>query len=246
MINRQHAEAGELLQRLLAVAPRDLIANLEYADCMIRAGNDEHDQALRRVVSLALRTNNIGVAIDRARQRVALAPAPAIEQRSSLVELLRRVGDHQEELSQGRELIQDLLSDGRFEEAIEILLRLVASDSNNAELTLQLTELYEALGEKRKALRFARHSISLLQQSEQIQRAKKTIQILRDLGREDEADQALDMLNQGEVINWKVMGRSDTTPDRSSIIDDVTESELLNKTEGTPQQYTSAFGLLSA
>jgi len=198
--------ARAMLLQVRKLRPDDVLVRSELAELALEAHDPESDRILRDLVHHAVRTANFGLAIDRARLRVQLAEGPAWEARDELVELLRRVVDHPAELKAGRELLDDYLVHGEFDRATTLLQRLVASNPRNADLVLQLGELYAALQDERQAQRFYRHGVCLLQLEGRVDEAHKTLDQLAALEHDDEAIAlAHDSLTRGQALEWEAI-----------------------------------------
>ncbi|HTM23338.1 MAG TPA: DUF4388 domain-containing protein, partial [Kofleriaceae bacterium] len=157
------ADARDLLVQIRRLRPDDVMVRIELAEAAQSLKDPELDRILRDVVHCAARTGNHGLALEYARKRVAYAGAPGFEPRNELVELLRLAGDHTGELATGRELLDQFLEHAEVERALELLQRLIVSHPRDADLVLQLADLFAAVDDARQAARFYRHAIGLLQ-----------------------------------------------------------------------------------
>lgn len=198
--------ARSMLFQVLKLRPDDLQVRLDIAEIALEIKDPNADKFLRDLVRFAVRTNNFGLALERARARVQLAGGLAISQRMELVELLRRIGDKDNELKVGKELLNDLLEHGEFEEGVSFLQRLVASHSRNADLVLQLGEIYAGLGDNRQAQRYYRHGVCLLQIEGRNQEAARVLDELEAMGSDLESvAMARDILEKGQTLEWEAI-----------------------------------------
>lgn len=196
------AFARDMLVQASRLRPEDLLLKVRLTETAEAAGDPELDRIQAEVVRSAVRTANHGIAIDVARRRIQRTPT--IEHRSELIELLRRAGDHPGELAAGQELLADVLQEGRFDLAVEILSRLVASHPRDADLALQLAEAHNSLGDSRTALRLYRHALTLLQADDRLQDAKDVLDIIAEQSDEIEVVAAVrERLNLGQAVDWE-------------------------------------------
>ncbi len=216
------AVARDVLMQIRRLRPDDALVRVEIAEVAQRLGDPDLDRIYRDVVHSSARTTNHGLALEFARRRVALSSGPGFEARNELVELLRRMGDHAGELSEGRELLNQLLEHGEFERALELLQRLVASNSRNADLVLQLAEIFAALSDERQAQRFYRHAICLLQLETRVAEAKRVLDVLADFASDDEAISiARVQLDKGQAVDWESIRLSLSQNQRRRLADEI-------------------------
>ena len=208
--------AHHLLQQAMVLAPEDMSLRLELVEMAEQSG--EADHVIGDFIRFAVNSNNIGIALEWSARRIARVERPSIHARSEHVELLRRVGRHQEELTQGRELFSDLCEAGEYDSALEVLQRLVASHSRNADLVLQLAELFEALENVEEAVRFYRHAVSLFQQDDQSVQSRTALESLANLLPGDpEVARARELLDNGEAVNWAAIRQERTAASKRRI-----------------------------
>jgi hypothetical protein len=174
------------------------------------------------VVQCAARTNNHGLALDSGRRRVALAGTPGFAQRRELVDLLHRIGDQAGELAEGRALLDLLLEHAEFEKAIDLLLRLVASNNSNPDLVLQLAEVYSAIGDGHQAQRFYRFAIGLLQMENRLPEARLALDQRAVLAK-DAPTIAVgrDLLEKGHAVDWDALRHSQSEDQRRRIAEEI-------------------------
>jgi tetratricopeptide (TPR) repeat protein len=188
---------------------------------------------LRDVVRSAVRGNNQGLALEFARRRVAVAAAPGFEARAELIELLRRSGDTAGALTNGRELLEHLLEHAEFEKALELLQRLVASNPRNADLVLQLADLFSAVEDPRQAGRFYRHAICLLQVEQRIPEAQRVMEQLIELGGDDPTiPLAKAALAKGQVVDWEAFRASLSQDQRRRLADEIGTGSIERRAAG--------------
>ncbi len=201
------ATAREMLLQVCRLRPEDLGIRLQLVEVAEQLHSADLDDILADLIALATRSGNSGVALDYGRRRIGLAAAPAWAPRSELIELLRRAGDHAGELSEGRKLLNDLLEQGEFELAQDLLGRLVASHPRHAELVLQLAEVHAAFGDARQAQRFYRHAVTMLQVDDRLDEARTVLDLLAGMAAEDEdrslVTAARDRLERGVAVDWE-------------------------------------------
>ena len=215
------ARARTLLQQAHSLQPEDLSLRLRLAELAFEVRDEHLDEDLANFIHFAVRDHNLGLALEWSRRRVAVAPKLAFAQRTELVELLRRMGRAQEELTTGRDLFTDMCEQGEDQSALELLQRLVASHSKNAELVLQLAELEEALGNLAEAGRFFRHAVVLFQQEERIKEAKAVLDHLEELVANDpEVARAREYLVAGQAINWAAIRQERAVASKQRLQDD--------------------------
>lgn len=197
--------ARDLMIQVCRLRPDDLVTRIRLAGLLEGGDPQIQEVILKDVVRCAMRSGNHGIALEHARRRVAIAPGLAYDQRSELVGLLNRIGDEAAELSEGRKLLDDLLSRGEIERVQDLLSRLVASQPQNAGLVLQLAELHEALGDHRRAARFFRHAVPLLQIDDRPDEAREALGKVCAMARNPDEPilvLARARLEKGAVIDW--------------------------------------------
>ena len=225
--------ARDLLVQASRMRPDDLIIRVRLAEVAEELKSPELERIEAEVVRLAVRSNNNGIALDHARKRVLLAPG--YESRSELIELLRRVGDHAGELVAGNELLAEVLIEGRYEQAVELLSRLVASHPKNADLALQLAEVYNSQNDPRQAVRCYRHAVVLLQMDDRIADAKDVLEQLATLADESElVDTARERLEAGTPVDWDKIRLELTQGARRKAVERLTESGIHHVGERRP------------
>jgi tetratricopeptide (TPR) repeat protein len=196
--------ARDSLMQIARMRPDDVPVRVRLAEVVVTLKDPGTDRMLTDLVRVAVRTNNLGLALDHARRRLdLLGPGLHREARSELVELLRRVGDHAAELIAGKELLSGLLENGEFEPAVELLGRLVASHPQEAELVLQLAEAHQALDNVTQASRLLRHGVCLLQMENRLADAQKVLGQLAAIdGEADLVEAARSAMDAGVAIDW--------------------------------------------
>ena len=199
------ALARKLINQILVLQPEDVLMRCQLADISAQEPSEDDDEMLHTLIRLAVKINNLGIALDRARQRVKQSKAPAFDARSELIELLRRCNHAQEEKQEGLALFNDLIEAGNYTRALSFLERLVASNGGqDANLVYQLAELYEALERNRQAIRYYRHAVVLFQQEERIDDCRQALDQLMDLtNNSDDIKNAINLLNNNQAINWE-------------------------------------------
>jgi tetratricopeptide (TPR) repeat protein len=214
--------ARAMLLQLRKLRPDDLMVRIELGELAVELNDPAVDQLLQDLVHFAVRTNNFGVALEKAHTRVQMATAPAIQPRMELVELLRRMGDNANELIEGRQLLHDLLEQGEFDKGVELLQRMVASNSRNADLVLQLAELYAAVDDTRSAKRFFCHASSLLQIEGRIDEARAVIDQIEKFDDDHDALRlAREMLANGQALEWEAIRWSLSHDQHLRIADEI-------------------------
>lgn len=214
--------AKALLMQLRKLRVDDTLVRVQLAEVAEQLKDEGLDRILRDVVRCAVRTNNQGLALEYARRRVAHAGQPGFEARTELVELLRRMGDHVGELATGRELLEQLLEHAEIEKALELLQRLVASNIRNADLVLQLADLFAAVDDTRQAGRFFRHAVCLLQVENRVAEAHKAIDQLAQIAADDETlPAARAALEKGQVVDWEAIRVSLAADQRRRIANEI-------------------------
>jgi tetratricopeptide (TPR) repeat protein len=218
----QRELARDLLGRIGRMRLDDVLVRVEMAELSEQLKDPQLDRYLLEVVQCAARTNNHGLALDSGRRRVALAGTPGFAQRRELVDLLHRIGDQAGELAEGRALLDLLLEHAEFEKAIDLLLRLVASNNSNPDLVLQLAEVYSAIGDGRQAQRFYRYAISLLQMENRLPEARLALDQLALLAKEDPTIAIVrDLLEKGQPIDWEALRHSQSEDQRRRIVNEI-------------------------
>ncbi len=199
--------ACQHLVQLRKLRPDDLMVRVELADLALVLKDPNLDVILRDLVVFAVRRHDYGIALERARQRVQRSEGiNKLAARDELVELYRRMGDPAQELKSGSELLDDLLSQGEFDRAVDLLQRLVASNPRNPDLVVQLAEVVHSLGDDRQAQRFYRHAVSLLQVDGRTDEALAVLDQLVNLGEDASAvAMARDLLNRGQALEWEAV-----------------------------------------
>ncbi|MBA3847365.1 MAG: hypothetical protein H0X45_12095, partial [Planctomycetes bacterium] len=214
--------AQKMIVYLRNLRPDDLLVRIEHAELAIELADPTLDDALRDLVHFAARTENFGIALGYAKKRVELAGKDAYHARTELVELMRRMGDTAGELKAGKELLDDLLERGDFEHAVELLKRLVASNSRNSDLVLHLAELIGGLGDQRQSQRFYRHAVTLLQLEGRIDEANKILDLLEHVGEDSETVRiAREHLGKGQALEWDAIKFSLSHRDAKKIAQDI-------------------------
>ena len=219
------------------------MVHMQLAEVADSLKDPDTDRFLRDVVRSAVRSNNQGLALQFARRRVVVATLPGFEARTELVELLRRSGDTAGALSTGRELVEQLLEHAEFEKAIELLQRLVASNPRNADLVLQLADLYAAVEDPRQAGRYYRHVVSLLQVEQRIPEALKALEQIGVLGLEDPTvPLAKIALEKGQVVDWEAFRLSLSQDQRRRLADEIGTSKVERRAAGSVSQSLPIIG----
>ncbi len=202
--------ARDMLVQACRLRPDDLSSRVRLAEVAEELKDQNLDAILSEVVNVAVRSTNHGIALEHARKRIVATAGTAYEPRLELLELLRLCGDTTGQLATGKQLLMELLEQGEFEKAVEVLSRLVASHPKNSELVLQLAEVYAALGDERQAFRFYKHVIPLLQLDDKAVEARAALDLLEGMCDEHELPgiaQARDRLDKGQVIDWDKIRR---------------------------------------
>lgn len=206
----QPGAARDLLVQACHLRPDDLLLRMRLAQLAEDAGGQNLDEILAEVVNVAVRFSNHGIALEHARKRVAAAGSAAYEPRLAMLELLRLSGDTSGQLTTGKQLLDELLTQGEFEKAVEVLSRLVASHPKNSELVLSLAEVYAALGDERQAFRFYKHAIPLLQLDSKVVEARTALDLLEGMCTDDEKPgvaMARERIDRGQAIDWDKIRR---------------------------------------
>lgn len=199
------AVARDALLQLSRLRPDDVLVRVRLVEATEAIKGPDLDRLLAELVRVAMRTNNLGLALEHARRRVELSGDELHwEARSELVELLRRTGDHNAELATGRDLVGRVLAGGDNDHAVELLGRLVASHPKDSDLVLQLAEAHNALGNAVEAVRLFRQSVCLLQVDNRLVDAKTTLGSLIQIDDEAEAVAiARTWLDAGQIVDWE-------------------------------------------
>ena len=217
------AAARDHLVQASRMRPDDLLVRVRLAEVAEELKDPGLERIEAEVVRLAVRSNNNGIALEHARKRIALESG--FEARSELIELLRRVGDHPAELAAGNELLGEVLAAGKYDQAVELLSRLVASHPKNADLVLQLAEAHNCLGDARQALRCYRHAVVLLQMDSRLQDAKDVLEQIAGLSEEAEVvEVARERLEQGQPVDWDKIRVELSQGARRKAVERLTES----------------------
>ncbi len=226
--------ARTLLMQLRRQRPDDLLVRIQLAEVAKALDDDDTERFLRDVVRCAVRTNNQGLALEFARRRISVAAAPGFEARAELIELLRRSGDSAGALASGRELLEHLLEYAEFEKALELLQRLVASNPRNADLVLQLADLFSAVEDPRQAGRYYRHAVCLLQVEQRIPEAKRALYQLMELGGDDPTIKlAKNALEKGQVVDWEAFRASLSQDQRRRLADEIGTGSIERRAAGS-------------
>lgn len=205
--SEQPAVARDMLQHLARLRPDDLLIRIELAEAAHDVQDANLDLFLREVVRCAVRTGNLGFAVDFARRRMATAQGvETLAARSELVELLRRTGDTAGELAEGKILLDQFLEHGAFEQAVQFLSRMVASHNRNADLVIQLADLYQAIDDDRQAQRFYRHAVVLLQVDGHLDEARRILdQIQVQVPNDQSITMARKRIDDGQAVDWEAI-----------------------------------------
>jgi tetratricopeptide (TPR) repeat protein len=214
-----------MLNQLVALKPDDLFLRQQLAHICILDRDEQSEDNLRALIRTAMRTNNLGIALEHAYQRVLIAKSPGFEPRSELVEMLRRAGRHEEELDEGESLFHDLLAEGEFHQALALQQRLVASNSENGNQVRNLGEVFEALGDRRQAVRCYRHAATLFQQEGRIDDTKDMLVRLAELtSSSPDVQRAQRYCDKGLAINWDAIRSELAAKHKKQIMTSATES----------------------
>ena len=226
--------ARALLTQIRRLRPDDTFVRVQLAEIAEQLKDLNIDHYLRDVVRSAVRTNNQGLALEYARKRVALAGSPGYEARNELVELLRRMGDHTGELAIGRELLEQFLEHAEVDQALDLLQRLVASHSRNADLVLQLADLFAAVDDPRQGSRFYRHAVCLLQVENRVPEAFKALdQIVALIGQDEAVPIARAALEKGQVVDWEAIRLSLSQDQRRRIASEIGTGRVERRPSGS-------------
>lgn len=213
------AVARDMLQHLARLCPDDLIVRIELAEAAHETRDANLDLFYREVVRCAVRSGNHGFAVDFARRRMGTAQGvDALTARSELVELLRRTGDTAGELAEGKILLDLLLEHGAFEQAVQLLSRLVASHNRNADLVLQLADLYQAIDDERQSQRFYRHAVVLLQVDGHLDEARRILDQLQGQFPDDlSLALARQRIDAGQAVDWDALHQEIAADERRRL-----------------------------
>lgn len=215
--------AQQAMSQALAQQPDDLALRLQAVDMAVARGGDDVDQRLAGLIRFASEQHNLGLALTRSRQRVELAAMPAFEQRLELVDLLRRCRRHQEELSQGRRLHNELSRAGHHDQALQLLEDLSRSHSEHADLAADLGDALMAADQAKAAAGAYRHAVTLFQQQDRNNDARRVLQRLAEGGGDhDEVNRALELLEMGQAINWQVIRDQRAVAQKEAILRETT------------------------
>ena len=229
-------DARSLLIELRRLRPDDVVVRIQIAGTAEQLRDPETERFQRDVVRCAVRGNNQGIALTYARRRVAFVGQPGFEARAELVELLRRSGDHAGEMANGRELLEQLLEHAEFEKAIELLQRLVASNLRNADLVLQLADLYAAVDDPRHAARYYRHAVCLLQVENRLPEAHKALGQLTELIDDDETiPLARAALEKAQVVDWEAIRATLAQDQRRRLADEIGSGRIERRAAEAPK-----------
>ncbi len=229
--------ASDCLVQLSRLRPDDLLIRIRLVELLDERKDQTLERTLAEVVRHAVRTSNFGLALDHARKRIALAPT--FEARSELIELLRRIGDHAGELAAGQELVSESLALARFDQAIELLTRLVASHPKQADLVLQLADVHHATGDNRQALPCYRQVVILYQIDNRLVEAKAVLGTLAELGDETEViEAARERLDQGVAIDWDKIRFELNQDARRKAVERLSDSGIQNAVRRPPTDRT--------
>ena len=223
--------ARSLLSELISIRPNDVILRRDLAEVAIETASEDRDHLLDDCINVAMRSHDLGLAIDASRQRIRLGSGDHFAVRIGLIELLRRTGRGQEELQEGQGLIEAMVEDGALDRALEAVQRLVASHPQNPDLLIQMAELHEALGDTANAVRFFRHAVPLLQREERPDRAREIIgELLRLTGANPEIARAGQMIADGVIVNWQSIREHLALASKQRIADQTEDSTAAGST----------------
>ena len=225
-----HDQAKQLLLRLAALRPDDLVARLRLAELLHEQGDADEPAAVHDALRLAIRRADFGSAVELARRRVQVVDAEQrFKARAELVELLRRAGDAAGERSAARELLDHLLEAGEVERAVELLSRQFAAHPRDPDVALQLAEVTAGLGDERMAARCYRHAVQLLQAEGRLADARNALDQLGQVS-EDEMliAAARSCLDKGEAVEWEQLRTVLEHDQRKGLVDKL-GSEMIAK-----------------
>ncbi len=216
------AQAKELLLRLCAVRPDDLVARLRMVELLHEQGDPEEAAAVQDALRLAIRRADFGSAVELARRRIQGAPDDdhRFKARGELIELLRRAGDAAGERAAARELLDQLLEAGEVERAVDLLSRQFAAHPRDPDIALQLAEVTAGLGDERMAARCYRHAVQLLQAEGRIKDARNALDQLAQVSDDDILILAARRrLDSGEAVEWDQIRTALEHDQRKGLVD---------------------------
>ncbi len=200
----EHTQARTVFHRLLALQPNNIIAACQLAEVNYFIRDKQSLTDLPTVVSIAERTNNLGLAVEAGRMLSELAPKPALDEREQFVTLLRKAGHSREELEQGQLLFSDMIAEGYFDRARSFQQTLITSNSTNGELLMQLAEVCEALDDSLQAIHSYQRAAVLLQQEGREQLLDDALNGLAELSPGSNIiTVARQHIASGQALNWK-------------------------------------------
>jgi tetratricopeptide (TPR) repeat protein len=221
--------ARSMLVDLCRLRPDLLFPRIQLAELLRSMGGDQPgaevsralDRLYRDIVRIALRRNDQGTALDFARRRLVL-PLDHDAARSDLIALLNRLGYADQELAEGRKLLDDLLERGEFERAVDLLSRLVVSRPDDPELVCSLAEAHAALGHTALSLRCGGHAATLCQAAGDDAGARRMLSLMEESG-ESEAvlAAAAERLAAGQSLDWIRIRGSVARSQRRRIAEDL-------------------------
>jgi len=224
-------QAKELLLRLCALRPDDLVARLRMVELLREQADPDEAAAVQDALRLAIRRADFGSAVELARRRVqgAADDEHRFKARAELIELLRRAGDAAGERTAARELLDQLLEAGEVERAVDLLSRQFAAHPRDPDVALQLAEVTAGLGDDRMAARCYRHAVQLLQAEGRIVEARAA---LEQLGQVSDDDMLLlaarRRLDAGEAVEWDQIRSALEHDQRKGLVDKI-GSEMLRR-----------------
>lgn len=213
--------AKELLVRLCALRPDDLVSRLRLCEVLGELGDADAPASLAFAERLAVRRADFGVAIELVRHRIELLPpAQALRVRGELVGLLRRAGDQAGERAAAKELLDLLLEAGEVEQAVDLLSRQFAAHPRDPGIALLLAEITAGLGDDRAAARCYRHAIQLLQAEARTGEARAALdQLARVCDDAVLIAAARRALDAGEAIDWERLRSSLEHDQRQGLVE---------------------------
>ena len=233
----EHDQAKDLLLRLAALRPDDLVTRLRLAELLHEQSDADEPAAVHDALRLAVRRADFGMAVELARRRVqVVAVEQQVKARSDLVELLRRAGDAAGERAAARELLDHLLEAGEVERAVELLTRQFAAHPRDPDIALQLAEVSAGLGDERTAARCYRHAVQLLQAEGRLPDARSALDQLAQICEDDLLiEAARKRLEAGEAVEWDQIRNALEHTQRKGMVDKL-GSEVVKKTTGAEQK----------
>ena len=213
--------AKDLLLRLAALRPDDLVARLRLAELLHEIADVDESAAVHDALRLAIRRADFGSAVELARRRIQVVEEDQrFKARAELVELLRRAGDAAGERTAARELLDHLLEAGEVERAVELLSRQFAAHPRDPDVALQLAEVTAGLGDERMAARCYRHAVQLLQAEGRLADARSALDQLAQVS-EDELllAAARRCLDKGEAVEWEQLRTALEHDQRKGLVD---------------------------